>query len=613
MDRFFRNQKVWVLSGLALLVLGTIGAGIYYHHYFSVFAFGVWVFAEALLWKLRLTSRFIRPQFGQTQSSDYLAQWIVWYETGDQVSTMLLRDRLDDCLRDFTGPELRRKQAEALRILIEIRSWVVGQELSGKARIRSLFVYGLPHHFKADSETSFSIQIQDVIEASTYVATNYWRLFDMASGRFPELTDLSRRLFSQVFGVSFESDKARVEVERLTDSVQRGGGVAFAILNALRQGRYTVARELSQELLSDHPLVEEEIRSSLYWLVELVWFIRFTEKPLISYDQIVRYLYQLCLTSPDRTGFLEIDSQSYSQFETINSMAQEGFLFKEILIEKLLELWNEYRGYFEDQFQLIFEEMTGYRSKIHHGHEMWEMFWRREAESFGREYLYLVEANLCFVNGLYLDARALYEKALKENPNLRAALLNSVLAEAKMGDGVAYQNAVDRLSKSRELGAATILRAEGNALELLGRTADADIVFEKLHTIAGSEQKVDHWRSMFCFDHGIFERALIYAERASAKHPHDSAVKYHLSLCYDILGEKDKALKTLDNVDELPAWVRYYKFTLERESGREDEASETLLRIAPEYFDDAEELDAAIEFARHRKDLNLLRHLKKFG
>lgn len=101
--------------------------------------------------------------------------------------------------------------------------------------------------------------------------------------------------------------------------------------------------------------------------------------------------------------------------------------------------------------------------------------------------------------------------------------------------------------------------------------------------------------------------------------PTDSGISFHLSRCYSLLGDKERALEVFkmaqgDVSRELgshSAWLQFYQFTLERDSGRAEEASQTLLKIPKEYFEDSEELEVAIDFAKKRKDLILLRHLKQ--
>ncbi|MBI4406040.1 MAG: hypothetical protein HY537_17915, partial [Deltaproteobacteria bacterium] len=84
-----------------------------------------------------------------------------------------------------------------------------------------------------------------------------------------------------------------------------------------------------------------------------------------------------------------------------------------------------------------------------------------------------------------------------------------------------------------------------------------------------------------------------------------------LSLCYNAVGEKDRALDMVKTMPEGPQWLNYYRFTLERDVGQLSQASETLLKIPTDYFQDPEELEAAVDFAKNRQDLVLLRHLVK--
>lgn len=85
------------------------------------------------------------------------------------------------------------------------------------------------------------------------------------------------------------------------------------------------------------------------------------------------------------------------------------------------------------------------------------------------------------------------------------------------------------------------------------------------------------------------------------------------------MGEKEAALNAFKLAQggsgqaqfNSQGWLSFYQFTLERDSGRCEEAGETLLKIPKDYFQDEEELKAAVDFARGKKDLVLLRHLKQ--
>jgi tetratricopeptide (TPR) repeat protein len=147
----------------------------------------------------------------------------------------------------------------------------------------------------------------------------------------------------------------------------------------------------------------------------------------------------------------------------------------------------------------------------------------------------------------------------------------------------------------------------------LGDEARAEAYYEQLEEQPGWALKTEYYKSTFCYENGLYELALQFARRAHRKNPTDSAINYHLSLCYNALGEKDEALAMVKRMGEAPQWLNYYRFTLERDAGRHSEASETLLRIPSEYFEDPDEWEEALDFARGQKDLTLLRHLKKRG
>jgi tetratricopeptide (TPR) repeat protein len=150
----------------------------------------------------------------------------------------------------------------------------------------------------------------------------------------------------------------------------------------------------------------------------------------------------------------------------------------------------------------------------------------------------------------------------------------------------------------------------GDSYLLLGDRAKADAYYAELAKVPGWASKIDYYRSTFCFENGLFERALEYARRAHERNPTDASIRYHLSLCYNAVGEKDRALDMVKKMDGAPQWVHYYRFTLERDSGHVAQASETLMSIPSDYFQDPEEFEAAVEFARANRNLALLRHLK---
>jgi tetratricopeptide (TPR) repeat protein len=205
---------------------------------------------------------------------------------------------------------------------------------------------------------------------------------------------------------------------------------------------------------------------------------------------------------------------------------------------------------------------------------------------------------------------AYFEKALELNSSLRPALLNLPFVYARLKLPEKHARLAERISEDRLLRPAS-LYVLGNSYLLLGDESRAQSFYDELKKHGGGwERKTDYYKSTFCFEHGLFPKALEYARRAHELNPTDASIRYHLSVCYDAVGEKDRALDMVKTMDSAPEWLNYYRFTLERDAGRFHEASETLMRIPAAYFEDPEELQAALEFARGRKDLVLLRHLR---
>ncbi len=539
-----------------------------------------------------------------------------FYKRADAASETLLAQKIAELRVEGVLSDSDTRCLDRLKEISALRGLVFGSPAKGRFRIRQAFAYA--NDIRKDEDKTFAqegnhLSIQDITESAIVVADLYWKLYDTCLGGYPDLTKVAKKLFAEIFNTVFEPESARNVVSRLTDSMQRDAGVPFLILNLIRQGRTQWAREIAQNLLTRDLEIDEEIRSSVYWLSEIHWFA--TEKSLVlgDFDTSIRYLYHLCFTNQERAGFLEIDSRFFSQFETVNELAREGFLFKESLFEKLLALWENYEGLFDGVYCTVLETMTRSRSKIYQERENWISFWKRERENFLRDYLYLVEGNLSYAEGHYEDARSFYEKALKHNPALRAAQLNLVFAYAKLGEEEKHAAAVDRIVSDRQL-LPSALYVAGNSYLLLGNDKRSDEYYKLLARQNGWERKSDYYKSTFCFENGLFEKALEYARRAHQENPHDTGVSYHLSLCYNALGEKDQALDMVKRIDPVPereaTWLSYYRFQLERDAGKLSDASETLLKIPSEYFQDNDELEEALEFARGRKDLVLLRHLR---
>lgn len=594
-------------------VSGTMAAGLYFRHYFVVFVFSVWCAIEFLLWRFpallsqgsRLTNRV---RFHR------LTSLLKLYGRFDTVSEHSLAEKIREMRTSGSLTEYEDRWLSRLKDLLEIRGLVLGKEVQGKLAVRRAFAYSVKLPPISDTPRSNApfenLSLQDITESAMVVADLYWKLFDTCQGEFTDLSLHARELFQEIFGVEFEMVTARAVVEGLIDSMQRDHGVPFLVLNLIRTGNWPAGRSVAQQLLTSEIDVDSEIRSALYWVSEINWFVKEDKTFVSDYQSTIRYLYHLCFTNPERVGFLEVDSQFFSQFEVVNEIAREGFLFKETLVEKLLELWQGHEGYFDPLFQSILEQMTQQKNKIYDERENWEIFWKRESANFGKDYLYVVEGNIAYANGHFADAQLYYEKALKLNPRLRPALLNQIFCAAKLGDKEHHAELTAKL-----LGEAWLMPSSlyviANSHLLLGDKKQANLYYEELKKQRGWERKTEFYQSTFCFENGLYEEALAYARLAHEQNPTDSSINYHLSLCYNAVGEKDQALNMVKTLDEAPQWLNYYRFTLERDAGRLKEASETLMSIPSEYFEDSEELEEALEFARDREDLNLLRHLRK--
>ena len=401
--------------------------------------------------------------------------------------------------------------------------------------------------------------------------------------------------------------------------MQRDSGFAFLALNLVRNGWYSLARDFGKAILSGEIECEEELKSTLYWVAEIQWFSKTKKREILNHDEAIKLLYHLCFVDPNRAGFLEIDSQFFSEFGPINEIAEEGFLFKDSLVEAILEVWQDYDGWFDGVFQSVLEELTGRKSKIFDERQNWLRFWRSEKEQFSKEYLYVVEGNLAFALGHLEDAKFCYKKALELAPELRPAIFNLLYLGARTKEVALQQWAVKKILEKEEwlpLG----LSAIGNSYLLVNDEKTALEYYEMLRKCEGWEKKIEYYISLFCFENDLPEKALHFAKIAHELNPLDSGISFHFSRCLSLAGNKEAALEAVKRVKvvgeagligaETPSWLSYYKFTLERDSGRIEEASQTLLQIPTEYFDDEDELAAAIDFAKNKKDLNLLRHLK---
>lgn len=601
-----------LVSLLTGLILGTMGAGLYFRHYYVVSMFGVWLAVEWGLW--RFSHLWRKPaESTATEALPRLSQLLALYGKSDAGSESLLFEKMNEARFQGALTDYERRWLDRLRDLSELRALAFGQPGHGKRALRQAFLPGgLSVSAEALPDDALAnLNEQDITESAGVVSELFWKLYHTSLGEFPDLSLLAQKLFKDLFGVP--PSAGRDKLERVTDLMQRDYGVPYLMLNLIQGRRASCARRVAQALLTEEVQMDEEIRSALYWMSEVLWFTKDRDEPITDFETTIRYLYHLCFTNPDLAGFLEIDSQFYSEFETVNELAKEGILFKEGLVDKVLGLWGEYPKQFDGVFRNVLEVLSGQRSKIYDNRDAWGKYWERERENSSKDLLAIVEGNLCFASGHYDDALSFYETALEISPHSRAARFNALFCFARRKDEAGFDRHLESILQDPKL-LPSALYVIGDAYLMMGRRELSDQYYDELRQWEGWRLRADHYRSTFCFEHRLLEDALAAARLASEVNPEDSSIAYHLSRCYSALGEKEAALKVLTAapVPEVD-WMAYYKFTLERDAGRTEEASRTLLGLSREYFEDPDELEAAVEFARTNQDMRLLRHLKARG
>ena len=575
-------------------------AGLVFDKIVLVGAVALALLVEALFWRWKFLSSGLRSQMSKLLSL---------YSKADASSEKLLLQEIQALLnqRKTEPAGADPSQWESLIALVQLRRLFFHPATSRKEGLEELFLIR-----KSSAENPFElkdISFREISDASTSVSNLLWKVLFLAKDDSNRASTPARKLLEAVLGKSFESKTSSSQIEKLTDCMQRHGGIPFLVLNLVERGNYSTAREIGKKVLMNEAILEEEVRATLYWLGELNWFVK-KSIPVQDFETTIRHLYHLCFSNPERAGFLEIDSQFFSQFETVNELAKEGFVFKEDLVDKVLLLWQEYEGLFDRVFKDSLQVLTQQKSKIYQDYGTWLAFWEKEREHFEKEHLFLVEGNLCYIQGDYKNASIFYQRALEFSPHLRAALFNLLFCYAQLKDGLRHRQLVDEILENQSLFPVS-LSVIGNSFLLLGDLKQAESFYQELRAVEGWKNKTDYYQSTFCLQHSLFELAVRFAERAYTTNPDDISVSYQLCLCLSAIGEKKRALEILRKHQGTgPQWLNYYRFTLERDSGQIGEAHQTLAEIPLEYFEDPDELEAAVDFARHSSDLSLLRRLK---
>lgn len=585
----------------------------------SLTAVGV-LFSEWAVRHLRMRQHSVVGRGRVRAVSDILTKY--------SVANVQAENRLAEVWSEFqAASELEGYEQQwwaRLQELMRLRALVFGNKARASERLRQGFGYrvetGRREKFPVwendrriceEDRLTFS----EIAAAGTEVAALYWHLYLTCTGEFPELKPMARKLYQEIFEEAFRDSTGRVRIESVIDRMQGTNGVDFLMMNLLQRQDYSQARALGRFLIGQKNDDNEDQVTTLYWMGELTWFLRedgISTRPL-EYSDVLRHLYHLCFVSPERAGFLEIDSQFFSEFSTINEMAREGFLFVDGLFENILTLWRRNERYFQPLFIGVLEQLSGIRSKVHQDVASWERVRHRATDGFCQEYLFVVEGNLCYALGEYEDAVACYNRALALNSGLRSARLNLLFCYAQLHERARHDALAKQVVGDPRLHPSAWYHV-GNSFLLSGDVKAAESYYGALEKMPGWEAKVDFYKSTFCFEHAMWHEALHFARLAHQKNPTDSSIRYHLSLCFDRLGKKERALDALRGVGEelFSDWLSFYRFTLERDSGMDSGAGQTLRAISGQYFkQETDDWQQAIEYAKDANDLDLLRHLKK--
>ena len=526
-------------------------------------------------------------------------------------SPVLLQEAKNQLALPLTISE--RESWETLQALMELHPLIEGSHRSAKACLQEAFIPRFGRLLRKEDGASgiemSEVSVAEIAESATEVGRLLWKISSAAQTPDNAFQKPAQQVFETLTGKKFDPRQSPLWFEALIKAIQLEGGIPFLVLNLVQQARWHEVKPFAKKLLLSEIEIEEETRACLYWISEIHWFTR-KAITVADFETTVRYLYHLCFTNPERAGFLEIDSQFFSQFETVNELAKEGFLFKETLIERVFLLWENQGPIFDGVFKETLQNLTRQKSKIYEDRLSWQKWWLREKEDFDKEYLFLIESNLSYVARDFKSAEEYLKKALAVSPHLRPALLNQLFCLAQLKNDREHDRTVEELLSMKSL-YPSVLSVVGNSYFLLGKDSEAKEIYEALAQVEGWGKKTAYYQSTFCFENGLWEKALVFAEEAHQQNPEDMSVRFHLSQCLNAVGRKGEALSILRKMQGVgPQWLNFYRFTLERDSGQWREALQTLSEIPTEYFDDPEELEAALEFAKNSSDLNLLRRLK---
>ncbi len=596
------------MRGWSLVVcIAVVIAGVWSGQYLAVALVLIWFMVES---RLQVTS--VDSQLGG------FATWLTLYGKTDALSVRMLDSHIRD-LRLCPGtPKEQIGRLEQLRVLSELRSHLFGKDRGERLiGLKAAFIYCRTQKWLGEV-TLESLGASDIVDAATHTAQLYWKLYDAASTD-SSLKTHARQLYQEIFEIPFETMSARHAIEHLTDRMQHMGGVPYVVLNLLALGRKSSASSLMRGLVTSEAQTDDPTQSTLYWMAEVMAFDKTIS---LDFEGGIRNLYQLCLVAPEKAEMLEVDSLYFSQLLDLNEMAREGFLFKESFVDSVMELWAEFHcegvnpvegvKHFDDVFSKTLANVLGVSNKIYDNQSAWSRYWQSHRDRFCREYLWVVEGNLSYGARDFKVALECYDEALKLDSGLVVASLNRVLTLAQLKRKDEHELAVREIVDSASFQDPRGLYFCADSYLLLGMRSAADELFDRLRKLPGWEKKVDYYASEFCLDNELIEPAVSFAEAALYCDPESSLARFHLSKVYRASGDEVRALKVLGGIETPPHWMNFYRFTLERDAGLHQAASDTLKTLPRDYFQEQSDLDAAMEFARSHQDMALLRQLKRY-
>jgi len=536
-----------------------------------------------------------RNLFGNLRKSQkprWFLEALALYKKDQSSSDQILLQHLEQN-QALLGNQEEHDWHQAFVSLAELRSILNGNSIESAFLLESKENESPSHYEEFDFEELF--------EASRKVRGLLWKVYCVSQVSDHPLEKEAKKILEPL---------VKVPIDTLIEAMQKEEGIPFLLLNSVARKNWGLAKTLGRQLLSKEIVLEEETRVCLYWISEILWFSQ-SKVRVSDFESTIRYLYHLCFINPERAGFLEIDSQFFSQFDSVSELAQEGLLFKETLINRILSLWEQQGVVFNSVFVEALQLLTQQKNKIYQDLPLWKQWWSREEAEFEKSVLFCVEGNLHYAAKRFKEALECYDRSLQSDPHLRPALLNRVFCLAQLGLREDHENAVEDLVSRSSLFPSNLI-ASGNSFLLTSQKDKAQTFFSQLSAeVEGWDKKTEYYQSIFCLEHELFEEALHFARLAFEKAPDDQRYGFHLSRCLKESGRIEEALEVVRTLSLVgPEWLLFYRFTLERDAGLVSEAHQTLCALSDDYFDDPEELQEAVEFAKTIQDLSLLRRFK---